>query len=92
MKKTLDNKVNGNIFKTIVRGVVQEELVKTEKRLEKNLDRKFEGLTQNLTEGIKDLFDESFTRFKNATVNKLDAVIGELKKGYEELYSTYRTA
>ena len=81
MPKSINKKTNGNVFKTIVRGVVQEELGKTEKRLEKNFDRNFETLTQNLMDKI----DERFEKYKNETVNKLDRVINELKRGYEEL-------
>lgn len=78
MSKKLQSKTNGNIFKSIVRNVVQEELVKSEKRLERRL-------TLSLMEKIDDKFETSFTKYRNETVNKLDKVIGELKKGYEEL-------
>ena len=74
MRKTQNKKVNGNIFKTIVRGVVKEELVKSEARL-----------SQNLMDKIDEKFEKTFNKYKNETVNKLDRVINELKRGYEEL-------
>ena len=74
MRKTQNKKVNGNVFKTIVRGVVKEELVKSEARL-----------SQNLMDKIDEKFEKTFNKYKNETVNKLDRVINELKRGYEEL-------
>ena len=74
MTKSIRKKTNGNVFKTIVRGVVQEELVKSEARL-----------TENLMDKIDEKFEKTFIKYKNETVNKLDGVIKELKRGYEEL-------
>ncbi|KKS97757.1 MAG: hypothetical protein UV73_C0005G0034 [Candidatus Gottesmanbacteria bacterium GW2011_GWA2_43_14] len=82
MRKTVSKKTNGNIFKTIVQGVFREELSKTEKRLEIRLEQR---LTKNLSEVIDEKFEENFSRYRNETVNKLDGVIKELKRGYEEL-------
>lgn len=74
MRNTQNKKVNGNVFKTIVRSVVKEELVKSEARL-----------SQNLMDKIDEKFEKTFNKYKNETVNKLDRVINELKRGYEEL-------
>lgn len=58
-------KSNGNVFKTIVRSVVKEELVKSEKRLEQSLvqriDQKFGLLSQHLTERIDGKIERKFT-------------------------------
>lgn len=95
MKKTL-NKVNGNVFKSIVRGVVQEELIKTEKRLDKKfenltldltekIDEKFETASRDLTEKIDEKFDENFTKYRDDVLTKMDKAIAEMNKNNEEI-------
>src|SRR3990170_4646857 len=70
MKKAQNTKVNGNIFKSVVRGVVQEELVKSEKRLMEKIDEKF---------------DENFTKYRDDVLTKMDKAIAEMKKNNEEI-------
>jgi len=78
MPKSINKKTNGNVFKTTVRGVVQEELKKTEQRLEKRL-------TRNLSEIIDEKFEENYTKYRDDVVTKMDKAIGEMKKYNEEL-------
>src|SRR3989338_7160690 len=78
MKKIQNTKVNGNVFKSIVRGVVQEELVKSEKRLETRL-------TRNLTEKIDEKFEENYVKYRDEVLTKMDKAIAEMKKNNEEI-------
>ena len=70
MKKAQITKVNGNIFKSVVRGVVQEELVKSEKRLMEKID---------------DKFDDNYTSYRDDVLTKMDKAIAEMKKNNEEI-------
>lgn len=81
MIKTPNKKSNGNVFKSIVRGVVREELVVMEKRQ----DKKFDNLTRNVTEKIDEKFDENFIKYRDEVLTKMDKAIAEMKKKNEEI-------
>jgi len=80
MSKSSSPKTNGNVFKSIVRTVVREEMGGAEKRL----DRRFEILTQDVLDKIDDKFEDSFTKYRDETLTKLDKILGEVKKRNEE--------
>ena len=86
-KKIVKNsKSNGNVFKTVVRGVVKEELKPIEKRLDKTevllekLDEKIDGVEARLDEKI----DNSFRKYRDDVLTGLDPIMGEIKAVREE--------
>ncbi len=95
MSKPATKKPNGNVFKTVVRTVMREELGVVEKRLEKNLTQKIEekivDLKEDLTrknnvlrEDLKEALDASFRQYRDDVLTKLDEPIGKLKTTQEE--------
>ena len=80
------------MFKTIVRSVVQEELVEVEKRMNKKTDQQFsevekkltKNLTRDLTEVIEDKIEAPFLKYRNEIMTKLDGIAGSLKALHEE--------
>lgn len=73
MAKTATKKSNGNIFKSIVRTVMREELGVVEKRLK-----------ADLIETFVEKVDESFRQYRDDVLTKLDEPIGKLKATQEE--------
>ncbi len=73
MIKTATRKPSGNVFKSIVRTVVREELGVVEKRLKTDLIETFVAKV-----------DDVFRRYRDDTLTKLDTAIGKLKAIQEE--------
>lgn len=73
MIKTSTKKTNGNIFTSIVRTVVREELEVVEKRLK-----------ADLIETFVEKVDASFRQYRDDVLTKLDEPIGKLKATQEE--------
>lgn len=65
----------------MVRSVVREELVP----IRQELDKVEKRLSKNLIERIDEKFEENYAKYRDIVITKLDKVIAELKKGYEEL-------
>lgn len=75
-----------NIFKTIVRTVVREELAPVETRLNEKIDRKFEQFEERLDsrflafeERMDEKLDNSFRKYRDDVMKGIDKVMGELQ-------------
>lgn len=75
-KQTASN----NVFQTIVRKVVREELVDTEDRLTKKLDYRIDQRFAEFEEKI----DEKLNKFRNEIMIGIDKITGMFKKHNDE--------
>lgn len=86
MKKKQPKKPNGNVFKTVVRSVVREELGKFEEQVEKQfhkIDERFDK-NESWLERLDQKIDSTFRRYRDDILTKLDEMMGELKAIREE--------
>lgn len=80
MKKISSSNSNGNVFTTIVRTVVKEELAPVEERLNKKMDRRFDEFKEELVDSFTGIARE----LRNDVAAMRDEIMGELKTVREE--------
>lgn len=69
---------SNNVFKTIVRDVVKEELAPVNRRFE-SVDRRFDSVEEKL-----ERIEIAFQKFRNDIINHIDHFVGEIKTYREE--------
>lgn len=87
MAKKVAKKANGNVFKTVVRSVIKDELkpIKEEiEKVEKRLGEKLEGVEARLNESLDEKIDKSFRQYRDDVLTGLDPLMGEIKAVREE--------
>lgn len=76
---------SNNVFQTIVRDVVKEELVPVNKRFD-SIDRKFDSVDRRF-DGIEEKLEQiedTFQKFRNDIIDHIDHFVGEIKTYREE--------
>lgn len=84
MVKSVTAKTNGNVFKTIVRTVVREEVPTIVRKEMKPLGEELRGEFTSFKEEMSEKMENLYTKYRDDVLIKLDAAIGKLKKTDEE--------
>ncbi len=84
MNRKTTRKANGNVFKTIIRTVLHEELEVVEKRLREELEVVEKRLKRDLVETFAEKVDAIFRKYRDDTLTKLDTAIGKLQTANDQ--------
>lgn len=86
MKKTSSSQ-NENVFKSMVRSVVKEELIPVKEELiqvETRLNRRMDLKFQEFKEEIDEKLDNTYRKFRDEIMTTLDQIMGMFKKHDDE--------
>lgn len=82
--KTNKQTSSNNVFPTIVRKVVREELADTEDRLTKKLDYRMDQKFVEFEERIEEKLENTLRKFRDEIMTGIDQITGMFKKHDED--------
>ncbi len=83
VKKTVKKSNGNNVFKTVVRGVIREELQVVREEIHE-VREEIKNKLRNTQEQLEEKVENTYRKYRDDVLTKMDSLIGEIKTDREE--------